>query len=122
MNTNTTVKLEYVLIAAAAVFFYLKADFAWYWLVPMFFAYDLGAIGYLINRKIGAVTYNIAHSFILPILFLVLYAAWEPQQWLLFMALTQLLHIGLDRSLGYGLKYGDSFSHTHLGKVGPKKA
>lgn len=120
MNTNAVLKIEYALIAAAAVFFYIKADFAWFWLIPMFFAYDLGMVGYAINSKIGAVTYNIAHSFIAPVLLLVAYAV-EPKSWLLFIALTQLFHIGLDRFLGYGLKYGDSFTHTHLGKIGPKK-
>lgn len=29
-----------------------------------------------------------------------------------------LAHSSLDRVLGYGLKYPDSFSHTHLGRIG----
>jgi hypothetical protein len=27
-------------------------------------------------------------------------------------------HSSFDRVLGYGLKYGDSFRHTHLGWIG----
>jgi hypothetical protein len=28
------------------------------------------------------------------------------------------LHIGVDRALGYGLKYPTAFADTHLGRVG----
>jgi len=35
---------------------------------------------------------------------------------LLFMA-----HSCFDRALGYGLKYSDSFDHTHLGWIGKSK-
>jgi hypothetical protein len=30
-------------------------------------------------------------------------------------------HIGMDRMLGYGLKYGDDFTHTHLGRIGAQR-
>ncbi|HJU52615.1 MAG TPA: DUF4260 family protein, partial [Acidimicrobiia bacterium] len=33
-----------------------------------------------------------------------------------------LAHIGLDRFLGYGLKYADAFGHTHLGEIGRRRA
>lgn len=32
--------------------------------------------------------------------------------------LILLGHSSLDRVLGYGLKYADSFKHTHLGWIG----
>src|SRR3954470_22529461 len=35
-------------------------------------------------------------------------------------ALIWFAHIGLDRALGYGLKYDDSFQHTHLGWIGKR--
>jgi hypothetical protein len=41
---------------------------------------------------------------------------------LLTVALIWIAHIGLDRMLGYGLKYGTSFVDTHLGRVGRQKA
>jgi hypothetical protein len=86
----------------------------------MFFAYDLGMVGYIANNKIGAATYNSTHSLLAPIFMLVAYGV-QPHSWLLFVALTQLFHIGVDRCLGYGLKYGTSFTHTHLGIIGPKQ-
>jgi hypothetical protein len=34
------------------------------------------------------------------------------------VAIVWFAHIGLDRALGYGLKYADGFQHTHLGTIG----
>jgi hypothetical protein len=35
------------------------------------------------------------------------------------LALIWLAHIGIDRALGYGLKYASGFGFTHLGRIGP---
>jgi Domain of unknown function (DUF4260) len=32
--------------------------------------------------------------------------------------LIWIAHIGLDRALGYGLKYATAFADTHLGRIG----
>jgi hypothetical protein len=37
---------------------------------------------------------------------------------LIAVALIWLAHIGFDRALGYGLKYGKGFGFTHLGRIG----
>jgi hypothetical protein len=34
------------------------------------------------------------------------------------LGLVWLAHIGLDRLMGYGLKYHDHFQHTLLGRIG----
>jgi len=36
----------------------------------------------------------------------------------LSIALIWLAHIGIDRALGYGLKYETGFTYTHLGRIG----
>jgi hypothetical protein len=33
------------------------------------------------------------------------------------LGLVWFAHIGMDRALGYGLKYDDAFTHTHLGII-----
>jgi hypothetical protein len=33
------------------------------------------------------------------------------------IALIWGAHIGMDRAVGYGLKYADAFKHTHLSEV-----
>jgi hypothetical protein len=34
------------------------------------------------------------------------------------VALIWFAHIGMDRALGYGLKYETGFNDTHLGRIG----
>lgn len=36
----------------------------------------------------------------------------------LALALIWFVHIGIDRMLGYGLKYPEGFKITHLGTIG----
>jgi hypothetical protein len=36
----------------------------------------------------------------------------------LSLAMIWLSHIGIDRALGYGLKYQAGFAFTHLGRIG----
>jgi uncharacterized protein DUF4260 len=36
----------------------------------------------------------------------------------LSIAMIWLAHIGIDRALGYGLKYEAGFTFTHLGRIG----
>jgi hypothetical protein len=40
----------------------------------------------------------------------------------LSVALIWLAHIGIDRALGYGLKYSAGFGFTHLGRIGKDAA
>jgi len=37
---------------------------------------------------------------------------------LLSIAIIWLAHIGIDRALGFGLKYSLGFGFTHLGRIG----
>jgi hypothetical protein len=80
---------------------------------------DISMFGYLEDLKIGAIIYNIGHSIILPFL-LAVFALWQQQDLLGMVAVGWLAHIGLDRTLGFGFKYADSFKHTHLGHIGRK--
>jgi hypothetical protein len=43
---------------------------------------------------------------------------WQGKPFVLALALTWLGRVGLDRLLGYGLKYDDHFQHAHLGHPG----
>jgi hypothetical protein len=36
----------------------------------------------------------------------------------LSIAMIWMAHIGIDRALGYGLKYSEGFGFTHLGRIG----
>jgi hypothetical protein len=44
------------------------------------------------------------------------------QPLVLSIAMIWMAHIGIDRALGYGLKYSAGFAFTHLGRIGRKAA
>lgn len=88
--------------------------FAGLFLVP-----DLSMLGYLANRRLGAALYNAGHTYLAP-------AALGAVGWGLGLpvlfgpALFWTAHIGFDRLMGYGLKYGAAFGATHLGWRGKR--
>jgi hypothetical protein len=110
-------RLEGLAAAALSIAFYTHTGASWWlfaalWLVP-----DLSMLGYLANSRIGAHCYNAMHSYILPIA-LALAALLLSRPALLPFALIWFNHIGIDRLLGYGLKYPGGFGFTHLSPSG----
>jgi Domain of unknown function (DUF4260) len=86
-----------------------------WWLVPLVFLVpDLSMGGYAAGDRIGARLYNIAHTTALPAVMLGL-GYWLSESLVIALSLIWLAHIGLDRVLGFGLKYQDGGAHTHLG-------
>ena len=74
-------------------------------------------IGYLAGRRVGAICYNCAHTTLLPWA-LLLSGYFSGNSLGLAVALIWIAHIGVDRALGYGLKYVTGFKDTHLGSIG----
>lgn len=103
-----------VLVGAAVAYHAVHAS--WIFFAVLFLAPDLAMIGYAFGLKVGAVSYNAAHSYIGPLLLgLVAYLAQAPGVYA--YALMWTAHIGFDRLLGYGLKYETAFKDTHLNRV-----
>ena len=48
--------------------FYLISDSPWQLYALLFFAPDLGLLGYLVGPRIGAIAYNALHSTVAPLL------------------------------------------------------
>lgn len=114
---NFLLKLEEVGIFIGCVFLFSTLNFAWWWFPCLILLPDISMLGYLINNKIGAFTYNLAHHKLTAILIALYAYNYNHEQWKL-TAIILFAHISLDRLMGYGLKYNDSFQHTHLGKIG----
>jgi hypothetical protein len=104
-----------VLIAALVV--YSKFGLGWGTFALFFLAPDLSFLGYLAGPRIGAASYNVAHSYIGAVACLVAGFA-LPDPTLLSSGIIWFAHIGFDRALGYGLKYEAGFGFTHLGRIG----
>lgn len=110
-------RVESAAVAALVVVAFVQLDFAWWWLLAVFLLWDLSMVGYLASPKLGAISYNIGHSYLGPAALLAL--TWVGDaRWPAFVALTWAFHIAVDRLLGYGLKFTDRFTHTHLGELG----
>jgi hypothetical protein len=83
----------------------------------LFLVPDLSFAAYLAGPQTGAVIYNTAHSYLLPVALMTVGFA-LPEPLILSIAMIWLAHIGIDRALGYGLKYEAGFGFTHLGRIG----
>jgi Domain of unknown function (DUF4260) len=78
---------------------------------------DLAMLAYLAGPRAGALVYNLAHTYALA-LPLALAGFFVGSAVASALALIWIAHIGLDRMLGYGLKYASGFGDTHLGHIG----
>ena len=110
-------RLESAVLLMGALIAYSTTHQHW-WLVPVVVLLpDLAMTGYVAGTRIGALLYNLAHVTPVPALVIGL-GWWEHRPLVLGLGLVWLAHIGLDRLMGYGLKYDDHFQHTHLGMLG----
>jgi len=77
---------------------------------------DLSALGYVAGPAAGAVTYDLAHTYVGPVV-LGLIGVLADSGVATQLALIWFVHIGADRLLGYGLKYPTGFRDTHLQRL-----
>ena len=110
-------KLEEAFMFGLSIFLFSKLDYAWWWYPVLILAPDLSMAGYLMNTRVGAMTYNFIHHKALGISFFVLGVVFA-NQLLQLIGLILFGHSSMDRTFGYGLKYPDSFQNTHLGMIG----
>jgi len=110
-------RLEGVALSAAALYAYHRVGAPWWLFGVLILAPDLGFLGYLAGTKIGSIAYNALHVTLGPLIcgalgFLL------PSFDLISVALIWAVHIGIDRALGFGLKYRAGAGITHLGRIG----
>jgi hypothetical protein len=110
-------RLEGLAALAAALAFYAHAGFSWPAFAALLLAPDLSMIAYLAGPRTGAIGYNLAHFYALPLALLFVGSAGGVPV-AAAGGLIWIAHIGLDRALGYGLKYPTGFGDTHLGRLG----
>ena len=108
-------KIEEAAMTCIAIYFlsiYSLGLPVWLWVI-LFFSPDIGMLGYLINTKIGAILYNLLHHKALAIL-IAITGYYLHKDVLVATGTLLFSHASFDRIWGYGLKYPDSFKHTHL--------
>ena len=113
-------RLEGLALFAAMTALYAAWGGSWWVYALLFLVPDLSFLAYLSDAKFGALVYNAAHSYMAPVTLMTLgFGLASPLT--LSIALIWLAHIGIDRALGYGLKYSAGFGFTHLGRIGRQK-
>ena len=114
-------RLEGLTLLAGMLLLYGVRGESWWLFVLLFLAPDLSFVAYLSDPRNGAIGYNAAHSYLVPVALMTAgFALGLPM--MLSIAMIWLAHIGMDRTLGYGLKYARGFGFTHLGRIGKDAA
>jgi len=116
-NMKNLLKLEELALFFLGIYLFSELAYSWWVFWVLLLAPDLGALGYLGGSRIGAATYNFTHHKGIAVA-AYLAGAVLGSQILLLAGVITLAHSSIDRVVGYGLKYPDSFDHTHLGWIG----
>ncbi len=73
-------------------------------------------LGYPAGPRIGAVSYNLSHTYAPPGL-LAAFGLLTGSSLLVSVALVWFSHIGFDQMVGFGLMYPTGFFDTHLHRL-----
>ena len=103
------------MLAGSGLLYWLNGG-SWWLFALLLLTPDASMLGYLAGPRVGAAAYNAFHSYPLPaVLGIVGLLAGLPLA--VAVALVWFAHIGMDRTIGYGLKYPTAFGDTHMGRV-----
>ena len=101
---------------AGSVLLYWTVGGSWWLFGLLLLAPDLSMLGYLAGPRVGAVAYNVFHSYPLPAA-LGIFGVLAGAPLAVSVALVWFAHIGMDRLMGYGLKYPTGLKDTHLQRI-----
>ena len=105
-------RLEGLVLFLGMTLLYAVWGGSWWVYFILFLAPDLSFAGYLAGPKEGAIIYNATHSYMAPVARMTAgFVIAKPL--VLSLAMIWLAHIGIDRALGYGLKYAGGFD-SHI--------
>ncbi|WP_036255382.1 DUF4260 domain-containing protein [Methylocapsa acidiphila] len=110
-------RAEGLAIALASIAAFSGSGASWPLFAALILAPDLSMLFYLLGPRSGAAAYNAVHTYVGPALLFAASAAFGAPAGTA-VALIWSAHIGIDRALGFGLKYSEGFGFTHLGRVG----
>ena len=116
LRPATLLRVEGVALLALSVLLYWVNGGSWLLFGVLLLAPDLSMLGYLAGPSVGAAIYNAFHTYAMPAVVGALGMIFASPL-AIAVALIWLAHIGVDRTVGYGLKYPSSFEDTHLERV-----
>jgi len=110
------IRIEGLVILALGTYLYFSFGYSWVIFLLLLMLPDLFMLGYAVSKKTGAYLYNFAHTFITPLILLLLGLAFSADS-LIMIGIIWTVHIGMDRMMGYGLKYETDFKDTHIQRL-----
>jgi hypothetical protein len=116
LRPATLLRAEGVALLALGVMLYWVNGESWLLFGVLLLAPDLSMLGYLAGPRVGAAIYNAFHAYGIPAVVGAL-GMILASPLMVAVALIWFAHIGMDRTVGYGLKYPSSFKDTHLQRV-----
>ena len=121
-NMKNIIKLEELgLLILFSILYFVFNNGTWGFFLALVFVPDISFLFYLINKKIGAIVYNILHHKG-AIALVIMIGFYFHDDTLTKIGLIFMAHSCFDHAFGYGLKFYDSFEHTHLGWIGKSAA
>jgi len=109
-------RAEGAVVFGAATLLYFHGGHPWWLYLLLALAPDLSMAAYLAGARIGSLGYDAAHTYVVPVALAALGVVADSRT-LVAVTLVWIAHIGVDRALGYGLKYPSGFKDTHLQRV-----
>lgn len=109
-------RVEGVALLVLSVLLYRVNGGGWLMFGVLLLAPDLSMLGYLAGPQVGSAIYNTFHTYAMPAVVGALGMIFA-NPLMVAVALIWFAHIGMDRTVGYGLKYPSSFKDTHLERV-----
>jgi hypothetical protein len=106
-------RVEGLTVLTLAVGVYLTLDGPLWLLAVLALAPDLSMLAYLAGPRVGSLGYNLFHTYTAP-LALGGIGYWFDARLAVLVAVIWTAHIGVDRLVGYGLKFESGFRDTHL--------
>jgi hypothetical protein len=119
-STRAWLRAEGLAAFVAGLAIFGAAGGPWLLAVPLLLVPDVSMIGYLRGPRLGALTYNLVHTWVPGLVALGL-GAWTGFAGLTLAGGILVAHVGMDRAMGYGLKLPTSFGDTHLGRIGKQR-
>lgn len=110
-------RFEGLIVAVVTLVLYARIGASWWLFAALWLAPDLSMLAYFYSSCWGARIYNAAHTYVVPGVLAVAALLIGAKAQLPF-ALIWINHIGIDRLMGYGLKYSNGFGWTHMGRLG----
>jgi uncharacterized membrane protein len=109
-------RVEGTAIFLGAILAYAQQGASGLLFIALLFVPDVSMLGYVANKQLGALVYNIGHQIALPLMLIgVGVVASTPLA--IQIGLIWIAHIGMDRIVGYGFKYASAFKETHMQRV-----